>query len=132
MAPVHDEIPDDRPLSAAEEALTRWLLVHGRGDAATYLPDLARARVAARCGCGCASVEFAVAGVRPGDRAGLEQLADYRWRDSHGRLAGVFVWASDATLAGLTVWPLDPWAALEELPAPAALEPPNRVGADAD
>ena len=117
------EIPDDRPLSPEEEALTRWLLEHGEPEATGYLADLAAARVVARCGCGCASVDFTVAGQRPPPRSGLRVLADYEWDDPEGRLAGVFAFAHAGQLAGLEVWAADPDADVTRLPRPEALRP---------
>lgn len=117
------EIPDDRPLTPEEHALTRWLLERGMPEAAGYLPQLDRARVVARCGCGCASVDFAVGGRRPPSGAALEVLADYQWRDAAGRLGGVFPFAKDGLLAGLEVWSIDGEAATDRLPSLAVLEP---------
>lgn len=117
------DIADDRPLSPEEEALTRWLLEHGGPDAARYLPDLAAARVVSRCGCGCASVDFAVAGRRAAPGSGLEVLADYEWGDREGRLAGVFAFARDGQLRGVEVWAAHPDADTSRLPRPEVLRP---------
>jgi hypothetical protein len=114
--------PEDRPLSAEEFALTRWLLEHGTPEASRHLADLPRARVVGRCPCGCASVDFAIAG-QEAPPAGLEVLADYEWRDAEGRPAGVFVFARAGMLAGLEVWTMDPDADTTRLPSPDALWP---------
>jgi hypothetical protein len=120
-----DAIPEDRPLSPEELALARWLLAHGTLAAGGYLDDLARARVASRCGCGCASIDFAVDGHKPPRDAPLEVLADYQWRDGAGHLGGVFIFARAGVLAGLEVWSIDGEAAIDRLPSPAQLEPLN-------
>lgn len=116
-------IPDDRPLTLEEQVLTRWLLERGTPEAAAYLAGLDRARVVARCGCGCASVDFAVDGHRPVPGATLEVLADYQWRDAFGHLGGVFPFAKAGRLAGLEVWSIDGAAAVDRLPSPEMLEP---------
>ena len=101
----------------------RWLLEHGAAGAPRYLGDLAEARVIARCGCGCASVDFAVPGREPAPSEPLQVLADYQWRDASGHLAGIFAFACDGTLAGLEVWSIDGEAAIDRLPPPELLEP---------
>jgi hypothetical protein len=116
-------IQEDRPLSAEEVALAGWLLEHGAPSASRYLADLAQARVVGRCGCGCASVDFAVSGEEAHAAAGLEVLADFQWSDSEGRAAGVFVFARANRLAGLEVWPLHPAADISRLPRPEQLVP---------
>ena len=119
MADIHEE----RPLTPEEYQLTRWLLQHGTPESARYLADLASARVASRCACGCASVNFAVAGREPLAGAGLQVLADYQWRDAAGHLGGVFAFSRAGVLAGLEVWSIDGQAATDQLPAPEVLEP---------
>ena len=97
--------------------------VHGLPGAAAHLGALDRARVVGRCGCGCASVDFAVDGRRPPHGATYEVLADYQWRDAAGCLGGVFAFARGGVLAGLEVWSVDGEADTTRLPAPDALEP---------
>ncbi len=84
---------------------------------------LDRARVVSRCGCGCASVDFAVDGIEPPAGAGLQVLADFQFRDAAGHLGGVFVFAEDGALAGVEVWSIDGAAATDRLPDPSSLEP---------
>jgi hypothetical protein len=55
-------IPEERELSAEEYRLTRWILEHGVREAERFLEQPEQTRVVARCGCGCASVDFGVAG----------------------------------------------------------------------
>jgi len=119
-----DRIREDRPLSVDEHALTRWLLEHGAPEAAHYIGDLPRTRVVARCGCGCASVDFAVDGRESAAGAPVQVLADYQWRDAAGHLNGVFAFARVGMLAGLEVWSIDGGAArIDQLPPPSVLEP---------
>ena len=95
-------IPDDRPLSAQELALVRWLLDNGTPSARTYLGEIETLRVVSRCGCGCASVDFVNTPA-----AGVDVLSDYKWQDEQGRLFGAFAFAKAGKLAGIEVWSID-------------------------
>jgi hypothetical protein len=123
------EIPDDRPLTPAEHTLSRWLLTHGTPAAAQYLADLGAARVVSRCGCGCASINFAVDGRIAQAAVPFEVLADFQWHDAAEHLGGVFLFARGGTLAGLEVWSIDGQAAIDRLPLPHTLEPIDRAPA---
>jgi hypothetical protein len=116
-------ILDDRPLSANETALMRWMLEHGTAAAAEFLPQLAEARVVARCYCGCASVDFAVRGVVPPPGDGIGILADFEYRTDEGHLCGVFVFERTGLLAGLEVWSVDGLSTPTTLPAVEQLQP---------
>ena len=116
-------IPNDRPLSAAESGLLRWLLERGSGQAAGYLGQLDRVRVAARCPCGCPTVDLAVGGVQPPSGAGMAVLADYQWQGTGGARYGVFLFARAGLLAGLEVWSIDGQSTPSRLPDPAELRP---------
>jgi len=111
-------IPEDRPLSAQELALVRWLLDHGAPSARTYLGEIETLRVVSRCGCGCASVDFVNA-----PPAGLDVLSDYKWQDEQGRLFGAFAFAKAGKLAGIEVWSIDGRATPSSLPDPSDLAP---------
>lgn len=100
-------IPEDRPLTVAEVTLVRWLLQHGSAQASRYLPQLDQARIASRCYCGCASIDFAIEGVVPARGNAISILADYEWRAAGGELFGVFVFERSGLLAGLEVWSQD-------------------------
>ncbi len=116
-------IPDNRSLRPDEVALIRWLLEHGEPAAAAFLRDLEQAQVVSRCGCGCASVDFAITGRVPQPEAPLTILSDYQFRDSAGQLGGVFVFAKAGQLAGIEVWSVDGLAQTDALPPIEALEP---------
>jgi hypothetical protein len=116
-------IPVDRPLSADEIALLTWLLEHGEPRASGALSQLSRARVIARCNCGCASVDFSVDGVTPMPRSGLEVVSDYWWRTERGNLCGAFAFLIADRLAGLEVWSIDGHETPSELPNPEQLRP---------
>lgn len=116
-------IPEDRPLTLQEQTLVRWLLEHGNADAISFLPQLAQARVAARCPCGCASVDFAIGGAVPPAGAGMHVLSDYVWEADDGADCGVFVFSCGTQLAGLEVWSADGMGTVSSLPAVERLRP---------
>ena len=119
-------IPEDRPLTAQESALVRWMLEHGTLAAARFLPQLATARVVSRCYCGCASVDFSVGGVVPAPGP-LGILADFEYRTPEGHLCGVFVFEREGLLAGLEVWSVDGLSTPSTLPAIEQLQPLGSV-----
>ncbi|MCX5661585.1 MAG: hypothetical protein NTW19_18055 [Planctomycetota bacterium] len=120
-----EAIPDDRDLTAEETALTHWLLMHGKPgiDSELFARQLAQARVVSRCHCGCASIDFAIAGMRPQSGAGLHVLSDYLWTDDDGSQMGIFIFAKAGMLAGLEVWSMDGKSTPMRLPKIASLRP---------
>ena len=116
-------IPDDRELTAKERRLVEWLLDRSSADSNRYRSHLVDARVAARCYCGCASVDFAIGGVVPKRGEPISILSDYEWVDSDGRVFGVFVFARCDLLAGLEVWSQDGMAIADYLPDVTNLRP---------
>jgi len=118
-----ESIPDHRPLSDAERSLVDWLLEHGASRSPDFLEQLGRVEVIARCGCGCASVDFAIDGNRAPGGAGMEVLSDYQWLGPHGELFGVFVFARQGILAGLELWSIDGAATPSRLPQVSELKP---------
>lgn len=113
-------IPDRRPLTEAERDLARWMLEHGIPDAAGFLPQLERAEVVSRCPCGCASVDFEVAGLpKPG--GGLRILGDYVF-GNEAEMAGAFIFERTGVLAGLEVYGMA-GDAPSTLPLPSSLRP---------
>lgn len=116
-------IPDDRDLTARERLLVEWLLEHGTTDSNRYRSHLKGARVATRCYCGCASVDYAIDGVVPKVGEPITVISDYEWIDSDGRLFGVFLFARCDLLAGLEVWSQDGLATADYLPELVDLRP---------
>jgi hypothetical protein len=111
-----------RPLSQPERELVGWLLSHGTAEGQQFLSQLADAEVASHCACGCASIDFAIAGKRPATFA-MRVLSDYQWRDGEGHLFGAFVFEQDGLLAGLDLWSIDGAATPRTLPPIASLVP---------
>jgi hypothetical protein len=120
-------LPVPRQLSAEERELVTWLLQHGEVAARAFLPQLDQATVAAHCQCGCASIDFAIAGQRP-KTFSMRVLSDYQWRDEAGRLFGAMVFEQDNLLAGLDLWSIDGAATPNALPSIASLVPYGTPG----
>lgn len=116
------KIPEERALTDDERALVVWLLHHGQPGASVFASQACSARVAARCGCGCASLDFALEGD-PGGHAppGIAVFAEFCWRADQGGLCGVFVFARGPHLAGIEVWSIDGVETPRRLPAPREL-----------
>ncbi|MBY0230958.1 MAG: hypothetical protein K2W96_16860 [Gemmataceae bacterium] len=92
--------PIDRPLTGHEAALVRWMLEQAGPEAAPFLAQLSAARVVGRCSCGCASLDFAIDGVRPPTEGGMRVLVD----GSFGEMGGLFAFGIAGVLAGLEVY----------------------------
>jgi len=115
-----DPIPEERPLTEAERRLAHWMLEHGEPEASRFLEQLERARVVSRCPCGCASVDFEVAGL-PAPSGGLRILGDYVY-GNESDLTGIFIFERSGILAGIEVYGLG-GDAPSTLPSPTALRP---------
>jgi hypothetical protein len=113
-------IPDERPLTEAEYRLARWMLEHGGAEAQSFLPQLELARVVSRCPCGCASIDFEVAG-HPRPAGGLGVLGDFIYGGG-SELNGIFIFERDGVSAGIEVYGLA-GDAPKTLPVPEALRP---------
>ena len=117
-----------RPLSDKERRLARWMLENGNPDAAAFLTQLDNAEVTPwRCPCGCASINFKVAGM-PAAPPGVHILADFVFFNGD-ELAGIFIFSSNGILSGLEVTGLA-GDAPKELPEPAALMTHEAYGRD--
>jgi len=119
-APKDLSLPEDRSITEREAAVVDWLLAHGafEGNLDHLRATVRELRVVARCGCGCASVDFA-----EGGQAGAARpVADAIGCDSRGRKCGVIVWELDGRVSGLEIYELDGGSSLE-VPAVESLLP---------
>jgi hypothetical protein len=119
------ERAEDRTLTSKETELAKWLLEHGGLEAQRYLKQLSDARVVSRCGCGCASVDFAINGRRGSAKQGMRVLSDYQWTDEAGYRFGAFVFSYGDILGGIDVWSIDGRAIPVTLPEVGQLVPVN-------
>jgi hypothetical protein len=113
-------MPHRRPLTKPERELAQWMLEHGNPQAAGYLSQLDLAEVVSRCPCGCASIDFEVAGL-PKPSGGLQILGDYVFGEG-AEVAGAFVFEKAGVLAGIEVYGMA-GDAPKTLPDPAELRP---------
>ena len=121
-----------RPLSERERHVTRWIIENGDAPAEekeTLLGQLAEAKNAGRCPCGCASVDFSIGGVVPSQKDGLRIVGDFISNDRDGGSNGLFVFSCEGLLAGLEIYQLGSEKIPTELPEPENLTPfePNKT-----
>ena len=95
----------NRPLTAFERSLARWLLEHGSSDAPSFLPQLEAVEVTPwRCKCGCASINFQIRD-HPLVPPGVRVLNDYLFGGEED-LSGIFIFEGGGLLSGLEVYGL--------------------------
>jgi len=111
-----DIIAGNRKLTPDEFSLVLWLLEHGTETAKPLLKQLDNARVCNCCPCGCASIDFMVAGLVPDRAAPISVVSDYEWKDHKGNMLGAFIFAKNTILAGLEIWSIDGLTAADKLP----------------
>lgn len=107
----HGRIHDGRALSQQEQRVLRWLLEHGGATASSHLDEIENLRVVARCGCGCATIDF-----QPAAGAPLQTLSEHSWSDDAGHAFGIAAYAIGDRLGCLEVWSLDGNATPVSLP----------------
>lgn len=111
----------NRPLTHHERRLVRWMLEHGRPEAAGFLSQLAQVEVTPwKCECGCASINFQILG-RPEPPPGVHPIAEFVFGDDD-TLSGILVYESDGILRGLEVYGMA-GDAPKVLPQPEELRP---------
>ncbi|MGN6182446.1 MAG: hypothetical protein ACTHQM_02195 [Thermoanaerobaculia bacterium] len=108
-------IPDVRELNEDEDRLLTFLLCRARIVPGPLCGQLARARVVARCGCGCPSVDFEVRDLTPRDDK-LLSIYENSWNDEHGTRQGLIVIARGGVLFGLQVYAMDGGRKPQQLP----------------
>lgn len=114
-------LEQNRPLSAAEMSLARWMLEHGEPTARAFLEQLAVAEVTPwRCPCGCGSINFQIKGCEPAP-PGVHILGDFIFGPDNAP-AGIFIFESAGLLSGIEVYGLA-GDAPAELPREDALRP---------
>lgn len=137
--PAHaSRVPELRPLYEQERTLLRWMVAQTSGAGSHLLAQLDHATVAARCGCGCASIDLAIDGAEEDKKEPLNLIADYAWKTKAGNLCGACLFTRRGHLAGLDLWSIDgvetpmTLPAIEELFSFAHIPKGIRVGIDND
>jgi len=95
-----------RPLTVQERSITRWLIDHASCDESEkgeYFAQLEEATVVGMCSCGCASVDFAISGLKSDPSAPLDPFGDFITKDQR---FGVFVFSRQNRLAGIEIYSL--------------------------
>jgi len=95
-----------RALTEKERSFTRQLIERANlseEEKKKYLAQLESATVIRMCECGCASIDFAIAGVTSEPGAPLDTFGDFVAKDQR---FGVFVFSKRGTLAGVEMYSL--------------------------
>jgi hypothetical protein len=116
-------IPDARPLEDEERVVIGWLIDHGTGDVALLRSQLDHASVAAKCGCGCASIDIAVERTEGTKEGPMQVVADFAWKTNTGHLCGAYLFTRGGHLGGLDLWSIDGAETPSALPAVERLFP---------
>ncbi|MFL9891182.1 hypothetical protein P0D71_31840 [Paraburkholderia sp. RL17-383-BIF-A] len=100
-----DTHEQNRPLSASEMSLARWMLEHGEPKAREFFEQLAAAEVTPwRCPCGCGSINFQIKDRGPAS-PGVHILGDFIFGPDD-EPAGIFIFESGGLLSGIEVYGL--------------------------
>ncbi|WP_147439577.1 hypothetical protein [Paraburkholderia sp. BL17N1] len=100
-----DTLERNRPLSASEMLLARWMLEHGEPKTREFLEQLAAAEVTpSRCPCGCGSINFQIKGREPAP-PGAHILGNFISGPDTAP-AGIFIFESGGLLSGIEVYGL--------------------------
>lgn len=99
-----ETIPEDRPATEAEAAITRWMLQNASqaGDLSDLEPSLIDLRVVGRCSCGCPSIDF----VAGGQASGASPVANAHGTTADGVQVGMILWERDAAVSALEFYEL--------------------------
>ena len=100
-------VPEARELSEKERVLLEQLLLHGKAESTTDVEQLSRVTVASRCGCGCPTIDLAVAGriAPPGSPSVI--LSDGGGVSPEGISFGVILHGREGLLSELEVYPIE-------------------------
>jgi hypothetical protein len=122
MRELTSEIPESRELTSEERSLVRWLLDHAPADATSYFAQIDMIRVHSRCGCGCASLNFAIGDRGWPQEGAMKVVSDQDWIAVTGIQCGIFLFDHFGTLAGIDVHSLDGRVIPDRLPTIGELE----------
>lgn len=123
--PAKGHIPVERTLSNNERILLEWLLARpssdvSGSDVSKYKSQVAKLRVAAKCGCGCPTVDFALGSDRK--LGASEIVAEAGGKSPEGVFVGVILHAREGELSELEVYSTQGLDTSFTLPVPGSLE----------
>jgi hypothetical protein len=121
MLAHRETLAEKRPLTNEEKQLLRWLLNNGNPGSDSFIPQIDRALVTAKCNCGCASIYLTVDDRAKEEKAGWTIVSDYQWRSDSGNLCGIMVFAQNNFLILLDLWSIDGVEVPAQLPDPTRL-----------
>ena len=114
--------PYPRALSPTEFKLADWLLEHSTqlhaDEKKKFRSQLNEALVVSRCGCGCATIEFSIAGQKSAT-GGLRPLSESATRNNE---FGIFIYETGGLLSGLEIYGLANLNLPSEFPALSEIE----------
>ena len=115
-------VREDRPLTNEERDLLRWLFENSEHVREPELAqEIEELHVISRCDCGCASVDFSVAGRAPAKHGIREVTDEFYWTSAEGHINAVLAYEKDDHLAGLELYSVDGLSTPSELPNPEEL-----------
>ncbi len=95
--------PTDRALTEDERRLLLWMLANSTEGAATFLPQVEKARaLLTRCPCGCASLNLTIEG-QPIPAGPIRPIVEFSFGEGD-ELCAVFAFEQEGILSGLEVY----------------------------
>lgn len=113
----------ERPLTEKEKTLLIWLVDNGNKEAKSLKYEIENISVYSVCGCGCASIDFAIDGKAVQASSGMTVVSDFLYDSEKGNQMGCFLFTVDKHLAGIEVYSLGGDETPEVLPLPQKLYP---------
>jgi hypothetical protein len=99
-----ESIPLNRPLTEAERRFLTWLLEHGATGASAYIAQIPEITVIRQCGCGCPTLDLAVAGKHGQGESTI--VADFLGMTQEQAYVGVMVHVREGVLSELEAYTL--------------------------
>ncbi|HAH50570.1 MAG TPA: hypothetical protein DCL80_04580 [Balneola sp.] len=96
----------ERPLTEKERSLLIWLVDNGNKEAKSLKHEIENISVYSVCGCGCASIDFAIDGNPVKSNSGMTVVSDFLYDSEKGNQMGCFLFTVDKHLAGIEVYSL--------------------------
>jgi hypothetical protein len=111
----------NRPLTAEEVHLLRWLIAHGTAEASRYADQVDRVRVVSECTCGCPTIDLALDDQSTSTQGGSLIISDVVGESPEGIGVNVILHVRGEALSELEVYSPDGRSPFG-LPKPEALK----------